>query len=44
MEQVGDRIYARLEMHVQAAMEQGWISTGRQLIDGVPRAETYFLS
>jgi hypothetical protein len=33
-----------LEMHLEAVIERVLMSTGGQLIDGVPGAETLFIS
>jgi hypothetical protein len=35
---------ASLEMYLQAVIKRVWMSSGRQLMDGVPGAETLFIS
>jgi len=31
-------------MHLEVVIELDWTSTGRQLMDGMPAAETHFIS
>jgi len=41
---LGGHSRASLEMHLEAVIEQVWVDTGRQSMDGTPGAETLFIS